>query len=104
MVKDEQKWIRLFEKFKKDKLADKLRFQLADLENYIKSRLGGASAYQAAGGYQNFYQFLKKLEAESKIRAIKNSDYNQRQPLLIIRWTLIKEESSGWPEKEILKL
>ena len=104
MVKDEQKWIRLFEKFKKDKLADKLRFQLADLENYIKSRLGGASAYQAAGGYQNFYQFLKKLEAESKIRTIKSSDFNQRQPRLKKRWTLLKEESSGWPEKEILKL
>ncbi|MFP4198606.1 MAG: Wadjet anti-phage system protein JetD domain-containing protein [Halanaerobium sp.] len=104
MVKEEQKWIRLFEKFKKDELAGRLRFQLADLENFIKNRLGGASAYQTAGGYQNFYQLLKKLEADFKIRPIKSSDFNQRQPRLKKRWTLIKDEISGWQEKEILKL
>ncbi|MGP3778574.1 Wadjet anti-phage system protein JetD domain-containing protein [Halanaerobium saccharolyticum] len=104
MVKDEQKWIRLFEKYKKDELAGRLRFQLADLENFIKARLGGATAYQAAGGYQNLYQLLKKLEIEEQIRAIKNSDFNQRQPRLKKRWTLLKEEVKGWSDKEILKL
>jgi hypothetical protein len=104
MVKEEQKWIKLFQKFKKEKLAGRLRFQLADLEKYIQSKLGGASAYLAAGGYHNLYQLLKKMEAGSKIRAIKSADFNQRQPQLKERWQLIKEESSGWQEKEILKL
>jgi hypothetical protein len=104
MVKDEQKWIRLFEKFKKVELAGRLRFQLADLEKFIKARLGGASAYQAAGGYQNLYQLLKKLETEEEIRAIKSADFNQRQPRLKVRWTLLKAEPNGWIDKEILKL
>lgn len=103
-MKDEQKWIRLFEKYKKDELAGRLRFQLADLENFIKARLGGATAYQAAGGYQNLYQLLKKLADEEKLRAIKSSDFNQRQPRLKKRWTLLKEELEGWSDKEILKL
>ncbi|SDK84982.1 Wadjet anti-phage system protein JetD domain-containing protein [Halanaerobium congolense] len=104
MVKDEQKWIRLFKKYKRNELEDRLRFQLADLENFIKARLGGASAYQAAGGYQNLYQLLKKMEAEEKIRAIKSSDFNQRQPRLKKRWSLVKEEPAGWSDKVILKL
>jgi hypothetical protein len=104
MVKDEQKWIRLFEKYKKDKLAGRLRFQLADLEKFIKARLGGATAYQAAGGYQNLYQLLKKLEAEEEIRAIKSADFNQRQPRLKKRWSLLKEAPEGWSDKDILKL
>jgi len=104
MVKDEQKWIRLFKKYKRNELEDRLRFQLADLENFIKARLGGASAYQAAGGYQNLYQLLKKMEAEEKIRAIKSSDFNQRQPRLKKRWSLVKKEPAGWSDKVILKL
>jgi len=104
MVKEEQKWIKLFEKFKNEKLAGRLRFQLADLEKYIQSKLGGVSFYQTAGGYQNLYQLLKKLEAKSKIRPIKSADFNQRQPQLKKRWQLIKEKISGWKEKEILKL
>ncbi len=104
MVKEEQKWIKLWQSFRQDELAGRLRFQLEDLEKYIQSKLGGASAYQAAGGYQNFYQLLKKLEADSEIRPIKNAEFNQRQPLLKKRWQLIKKESSGWQEKEILKL
>ena len=47
MVKDEQKWIRLFKKYKRNELEDRLRFQLADLENFIKARLGGASFLQS---------------------------------------------------------
>jgi hypothetical protein len=104
MVKEEQKWIKMFEKFKKEKLAGRLRFQFSDLEKYIHSKLGGASFYQTAGGYQNLYQFLKKMEAEHKIRAIKSSGFNQRQPQLKKRWQLIKEKRSGWKEKEIIKL
>jgi len=104
MVKDEQKWIKLFDKFKKDEFGGRIRFCLIDLENYIKSRLGGVSAYQAVGGYKNLYQFLKKLEADQKIRVIKSSDFNQRQPRLKKRWQLIRVQSSGWTDKEILKL
>ncbi|PUU93277.1 MAG: hypothetical protein CI947_917 [Halanaerobium sp.] len=104
MVKDEQKWIRLFEKYKKDELAGRLRFQLADFENFIKARLGGATAYQAAGGYQNLYQLLKKMEIEERIRAIKSSEFNQRQPRLKKRWTMLKEEVEGWSDKDILQL
>ena len=96
MVKDEQKWIRLFEKYKKDELEGRLRFQLADFEQFVKTRLGGVSAYQAAGGYQNLYHLLKKLEAQEKVRAIKSSDFNQRQPCLKKRWTLLKKEPEGW--------
>ncbi|PUU93915.1 Wadjet anti-phage system protein JetD domain-containing protein [Halanaerobium sp.] len=104
MVKDEQKWIRLFEKYKKDELEGRLRFQLADFENFIKARLGGATAYQAAGGYQNLYQLLKKMEIEERIRAIKSSEFNQRQPRLKKRWTMLKEEVEGWSDKDILQL
>ncbi|RCW86944.1 uncharacterized protein DUF2220 [Halanaerobium sp. DL-01] len=104
MVKDEQKWIRLFEKYKREVLDGRLRFQLADLENFIKTRLGGASPYQAAGGYQTFFKLLKKLEAENKIKTIKSSDFNQRQPQLKKRWTLVREEPKGWSDKDILKL
>lgn len=104
MVKEEQKWIRLFEKFKKEKLAGRLRFELAELENFIQSKLGGASAYQAAGGYQNFYQLLKKLEAEAEIRAVKSSDFNQQLPQLKKRWTLLREEEKGWSDEIILQL
>jgi hypothetical protein len=104
MVKDEQKWIRLFKKYKKDELKGRLRFQLTDLENYIKARLGGASAYQAAGGYRDFFKLLKKLEAEAEIRAVKISDFNQRQPRLKKRWTLLKKDPKGWSDKDILKL
>lgn len=104
MVKDEQKWIKLFEKFKKEVLAGRLRFQLSDLENYIQAELGGSSAYQRAGGYQNLFKLLKKLETEAKIRSIKNSDFNQRQPQLKKRWSLLKENYQHWPDKDILKL
>jgi len=104
MVKDEQKWISLFEKYKKEVLAGRLRFQLAELENFIKARLGGATSYQAAGGYQNLYQFLKRLEAAEKIRAIKSADFNQRQPRLKKRWSLIKDKAAGWSDKDILTL
>lgn len=104
MVKDEQKWIRLFEKYRKEELRFKKRFELAELKDYIEERLGGASAYQATGGYQNLYQLLKRLEAEYKIRAIKSSDFNQRQPRLKKRWSLIKKEHQIWPDKDILKL
>jgi hypothetical protein len=104
MVKDEQKWIKLFEKFKKEVLAGRLRFQLSDLENYIQAELGGSSAYQRAGGYQNLFKLLKKLETEAKIRSIKNSDFNQRQPQLKKRWSLLKENYQHWPDKDILKI
>lgn len=104
MVKDEQKWIKLFEKFKKEVLEKRLRFQLSDLENYIQAELGGSSAYQRGGGYQNLYQLLKKLETEAKIRSIKNSDFNQRQPQLKKRWSLLKENYQHWPDKDILKI
>ncbi len=104
MVKDEQKWIRLFKKYKKDELKGRLRFQLADLENYIKARFGGASAYQAAGGYREFFQLLKKLEAEAEIRAVKISGFNQRQPRLKKRWTLLEKDPEGWSDKDILKV
>lgn len=104
MVKDEQKWIKLFEKFKKEVLAGRLRFQLSDLENYIQAELGGSSAYQRAGGYQKLFKLLKKLETEAKIRSIKNSDFNQRQPQLKKRWSLLKENYQHWPDKDILKL
>ncbi|MGM0603682.1 MAG: Wadjet anti-phage system protein JetD domain-containing protein [Bacillota bacterium] len=103
-MKDEQKWIRLFEKYKKELLDGRLRFQLADLENYVRERLGGASSYQTAGGYQTLYMLLKKLEAEGKVREIKSSDFNQRQPQLKKRWSLVKQEPEGWSDKDIVKL
>lgn len=104
LVPEKENWNNLFNKFKKTELQGRKRFNLNDLEIYIKEKLGGAAFYQAAGGYQNLFQLLKKLEAEQKIRAIKSSDFNQRQPQLKERWTLIKEEFSGWSDKDILKL
>lgn len=104
MVKDEQKWIDLFEKYRKNVLAGRLRFQLTDLEEFIQTRLGGASSYQTAGGYYNLFQLLKKLEAEQKVKAIKSSGFNQRQPQLKKRWSVVKGVSTSWSDKDILKL
>lgn len=104
MVKEEKRWIKLFKKFTEKELNSKKRFQLADLEAYLKKELGGASAYQKAGGYQNFYQLLKKLEAKAEIKEIKSSAFNQQLPQLKKRWSLIKKEEKGWSEKDILKL
>lgn len=101
---EKEKWNKLFNNFKKTELKKRKRFNLNDLEVYIKEKLGGAAFYQAAGGYQNLFQLLKKLEAEKQIRAIKSSKFNQRRPQLKKRWTLIKEEFSGWSDKDILKL
>lgn len=104
MVREEKKWIRLFEKFKTQQLGAKKRFQLTELESYLKKEMGGATAYQKAGGYQKLYQLLKKLEAEEEIRAIKSAAFNQQLPQLKKRWSLLKNDEAGWPEKDILKL
>lgn len=103
-MKEEEKWNKLFKKFREDKLAFRKRFELAELENYFKSKLGGVSAFQAAGGYQNLYQLLKKLEASHKISTIKSSDFNQRQPQLKKRWSLVKKDHQRWSDKDILQL
>lgn len=103
-MKDEEKWNKLFKKFREEELAYRKRFELAELENYFKSKLGGLSAYQAAGGYQKLYQLLQELEANHKINKIKRSDFNQRQPQLKKRWRLIKKENQFWSDKDILQL
>jgi len=103
-VREEEKWNKLFKKFREEKLASKKRFELAELESYFKSELGGVSAYQSAGGYQRLYQLLLELEADHKIRAIKSSDFNQRRPQLKKRWSLVKNEQQGWSDKDILQL
>jgi len=103
-VREEEKWNKLFKKFRKEELAGKKRFELAELEDYFKSKLGGVSAYQAAGGYQKLYQLLQELEANHKISTIKSSDFNQRQPQLKKRWRLVKKEHQFWSDKDILQL
>lgn len=104
LVLEKENWIKLFNNFKKTELKKRKRFNLNDLEVYIKEKLGGAAFYQAAGGYQKFFQLLKKLEADKQISAIKSSDFNQRRPQLKKRWTLIEEKFSGWSDKDIVKL
>ncbi|TDO83355.1 uncharacterized protein DUF2220 [Halanaerobium saccharolyticum] len=103
-MKEEEKWNKLFKKFRKEELAHRKRFELAELEDYFKTKLGGVSAYQAAGGYQKLYQLLQKLEANHKISTIKSSDFNQRQPQLKKRWRLVKKEHQHWSDKDILRL
>jgi hypothetical protein len=61
-------------------------------------------SYQAAGGYENFYQLLKKLEANHEIQVIKSSEFNQRRPQLKKRWILVRKEYQSWSDKDIVKL
>ena len=103
-MREEEKWNKLFKKFREEELAYRKRFELAELEDYFKSRLGGVSAYQAAGGYQKLYQLLQELEANHKINKIKSSDFNQRQPQLKKRWSFVKKEHQRWSDKDILRL
>jgi len=103
-VREEERWNKLFKKFREEELAYRKRFELAELENYFKSKLGGVSAYQAAGGYQKLYQLLQELEANHKIQVIKSSNFNQRQPQLKKRWRLVKKEHQIWSDKDILQL
>lgn len=103
-MREEEKWNKLFKKFKREELAGKKRFDLDELEEYLKSKLGGVSAYQDAGGYQKLYQLLQELEAKQKIRAIKSSEFNQRRPQLKKRWHLSKEKYQHWSDKDILQL
>ncbi|MFW6273674.1 MAG: Wadjet anti-phage system protein JetD domain-containing protein [Halanaerobium sp.] len=103
-MREKEKWNKLFNRFKKERLAGRLRFELSELEEFFKIKLGGVSAYQAAGGYQNLYQLLRELEADHKIQVIKSSDFNQRQPQLKKRWRLLKKEEEHWSDKDIVKL
>ena len=103
-MREEEKWNKLFKKFREEELASRKRFELAELEQYFKTELGGVSAYQAAGGYQKLYQLLQELEANHKINKIKSSGFNQRQPQLKKRWRLVKKEHQFWSDKDILRL
>lgn len=103
-MREEEKWNKLFKKFREEELADRKRFELAELEKYFKTKLGGVSAYQAAGGYHNLYQLLKKLEANHKIQVIKSSEFNQRLPQLKKRWSFVKKAEQRWSDKDIVKL
>lgn len=104
MVKEYTELKSMFELFKKEKMKNRKRFDLEFLEDYLKNRAGGVSAYEKAGGYQGLYSLLKNKEKEGNVIPIKNSSFNKRTPPLKTRWQLVKKSQKGWEDEVILQL
>lgn len=94
----------LFERFKRDELKGKKRFNLGELEDFLIDRSGGVNDYERLGGYQGLFRLLKERESQGEIVAIKSSPYNGRIPPLKSRWQLLQNTAGSWEEKLVFKL
>lgn len=99
-----KKLLKLFDKFVKKEMADRKRFYLGDLQDFFLKELNDINKYTELGGYKALYKLIKKKEKEGKIRSIKNSSFNGRDPVLKEKWQLIKDHKNHWEEKKLLKL
>ena len=97
-------FFKIFADFKKERLAERKRFYLNDLQKYMIRKINGIENYSKAGGYNTLYNLLKSKEKEGEIRAIKNSSLNDRNPPLKKRWELVKNKEEKWDKREILRL
>ncbi|QTL97560.1 cytosolic protein [Iocasia frigidifontis] len=105
MVNGSAELNKLFEQYLNCKLKGRKRFELEELETFLIKKTGGMSTYQSAGGYQALYQLLKEKEEKGRIKAIKSSTYNSRQPVLKSRWQLVvKNAVQVWQDQLIFQL
>lgn len=104
MVKEYGVLKQLFEQFIKERMKNRKRFNLDQLEKYLIKKSGGVRKYENNGGYQGLYQMLKQKSQQEYIIPIKSSSFNNRIPPLKSRWQLVDEKYQGWSKELIFEL
>ncbi|MFW6257083.1 MAG: Wadjet anti-phage system protein JetD domain-containing protein [Bacillota bacterium] len=104
MVKESAVLERLFERFVAEKMKNRKRFDLVELEEFLQNKMGGVRSYEAGGGYHGLHRLLQQKKKLGELVPIKSSPFNNRLPPLHSRWQLVDKEYQGWPRELVFKL